>query len=134
MLKSYARFLILVPHQIYNRMIQFRKHTEFGKSAALSFVGVTEITVPHQAMSLKEILDRFTRKEKLPVGKDVVFYDQDYEHDLEKLSRMDLTERDEFLEFQRSVKARYERQEAAKKAGEEAAKLAASTPAPQAGA
>lgn len=115
-------------------MIKFRKHTEFGKSEALSFKGVEELTVPNQAMSLQEILERFTRKERLPVGKDVVFYDEQYDVDIEKLSRMDLAERDEFLQFQRSVKARYERQEAAKKAAEEAAKLAASTPAPQAGA
>lgn len=98
-----------------------------GKSLGLSFDGVEELTVPNQSMSLEEILQRFVRKEKLPIGKDVQYHETDY--DLEKLSRMDLTERDEFIAAQKEVQARYDRQKKAAalaKAEKEAALLAAS--------
>lgn len=82
-----------------------------------------KITVPDQSMSLQEILTRFTRKEKLPIGFDIQYHNVDY--DLEKVARLDLTERDEFLEFQRSVKRRYEAQQAQKRAQQKAAEEAA---------
>lgn len=91
-------------------------------SQGLSFEGVEELTVPNQSMTLQEILQRFVRKEKLPVGKEVSFSESNY--DLEKLSSMDLVERDEFIAEQKRVAARFERQQKAK-AEAEAQRLAA---------
>lgn len=52
-----------------------------------------KITVPHQSMSLQEIIRRFTKKEALPLEKDGVY--EDRFGDLEKLSREDITVRRE---------------------------------------
>lgn len=52
-------------------------------------------TVPNQAMSLREMLRRFVRREPLPVEKQGVYIESDY--DLEKLPHLDRTEQDEIL-------------------------------------
>lgn len=60
------------------------------KRKQLSFVGVKEVTVPSQAMTLKEIIKRFIRHESLPI-KQEGFY-EDRMGDLEKMANMDITE------------------------------------------
>lgn len=60
-----------------------------------SFVGVKRVTIPNQCMSLQEMLRRFVRREPLPVERQGVFIESDY--DLEKLSTLDRTEQDEVV-------------------------------------
>lgn len=68
--------------------------------------------VPDQAMSLQEILTRFTRNEQLPIGKNAQYDDGD--HDLEKVQHGDLVDRAEFVEEMREIHKSYDRQEKAK--------------------
>lgn len=76
-----------------------------------------KIVVPDQSLSLREILERFTRGEPLHIGKDVQ-YDESGDDDLEKVSKMDLVERDEFIQKQKDVQDRYSKQEKRKAAAE----------------
>lgn len=64
------------------------------------FVGVKRVTVPGQAMSLKEMFRRFVRREPLPVEKKGTYLESDY--DLEKVSTMDRVEQEEVLAEMRS--------------------------------
>lgn len=77
-----------------------------------------KLVVPNQAMSLEETLARFTRGEPLEVGQEVNYYD-DADEDYSKLERLDLTERDEYLQKQRAIQNRFKKQEAAKLAASE---------------
>lgn len=52
-------------------------------------------TIPNQAMSLREMLKRFIRREALPVEKKGVYIETPY--DLEKIPHMDRTEQEEIL-------------------------------------
>lgn len=52
-------------------------------------------TVPNQSMSLKEILRRFIKREALPVEKEGVYFESEY--DLEKLRHEDITVKHEVL-------------------------------------
>lgn len=61
-----------------------------------SFVGVKEHVVPMQSMTLREIIRRFVRKEALPISHEGTYNDE-YEYDLEKLAKEDLTVREEVL-------------------------------------
>jgi len=54
-----------------------------------SFEGQPVLTVPNQSLSLKEILERFVRREALPVMKQGVYNTQ--LGDLEKLANEDIT-------------------------------------------
>lgn len=76
-------------------------------------------TVPNQSMSLQEIIKRFTRKEALPLEKEVVY--EDRFGDLEKLSREDITVRRERARDikQWADKASKQYEEKQKKAAEE---------------
>lgn len=60
------------------------------------FYGVKRVTLPNQAMSLQEMLRRFVRREPLPVEKQGVYIETDY--DLEKLATADRTEQEEVIE------------------------------------
>lgn len=93
-----------------------------------------DIVVPNQSMSLKEILDRFTREQSLPVGMDVQDGDPDLDNplnvDLEKMAVADLVDKEEYKnslkeinrkwDFQQKVKFRKEKEikEAADRAAE----------------
>lgn len=70
------------------------------------------LVVPNQAMGLQEILERFTRNEPLPIGKDVNYHESD--DDLMKVSRMDLVDRQEYVEKLKETKKAYDKQEQAK--------------------
>lgn len=63
-------------------------------------------------MSLQEILQRFTRNETLPIGKDVSYHESD--DDLEKISHMDIVDKLEFVEAQKETQKVFDRQEKAK--------------------
>lgn len=52
--------------------------------------------VPNACMSLEEMLRRFVRREQLPVEKQGVYVETDY--DLEKVAKMDRVEQDEILQ------------------------------------
>lgn len=90
-------------------MMQFKSKSRPPVSAGLSFKGSKKLTVPDQSMSLKEILQRFVRGESLPIDKGGEYHES--EDDLEKLARMDLVDKAEYIEQQREVQKKYERQE-----------------------
>lgn len=52
--------------------------------------------VPRQNMTLKEIIKRFVKKEALPQMKEGV-YNEDYDIDLEKVQREDITVKEEII-------------------------------------
>lgn len=56
--------------------------------------------IPNQSYTLKEILQRFVRRESLPVVKEGTYADTGY--DLEKVSNMDTVDRLDILEEVRS--------------------------------
>lgn len=60
------------------------------------FKGVKRVTLPSQVMSIQEMFRRFVRREPLPLEKKGVYIETDY--DLEKISSMDMVERDELLD------------------------------------
>lgn len=70
------------------------RRVKFGKSK----------TVPNQAMSLREMLRRFVRREALPVEKEGVYVESEY--DLEKIPFMDRTEQDAILAEQKEKTAK----------------------------
>lgn len=74
---------------------------------------------PNQSMSLQEILERFTRNEALPIGREVNYHES--EDDLEKVQHMDLVDREEFVNGLKETRKRFDSQEAKKKADQEAA-------------
>jgi len=83
-----------------------------------SFVGSKKYVVPMQALSLKEILRRFVRRESLPVSHEGT-YDDRHEYDLEKLAHEDLIVKEEVLnemkEKAQVLKARLDKEESEKK-------------------
>lgn len=85
-----------------------------------------KMVVPNQSMSLEEILSRFTRGEPLEIGRDGAF-DEEGDDDLEKVSHMDLVDKEEYVDKLKQTKKRYDAQEKAraKKAHDEVIKQAA---------
>lgn len=89
-----------------------------------------KLTVPDQALSIREILERFTRGEAVPVGMRTGFGLDDVDNplnvDFEKLAVADLVDKQEYSDALSELKKRYEAQEerkrtaAAKKAKEDA--------------
>lgn len=75
-----------------------------------------ELVVPNQALSLREILERFTRNQALPVGREPR-YDEG-EDDLEKVAQMDLVDKAEFVDKLKQTQKDYEKQEKAKAAAQ----------------
>lgn len=94
------------------------------KVARQSFKGVKKCTVPNQSMSIREILQRFVKRESLPVARNGVY--EERFGDLEKISKADITEQfeaaDEFKAVQKKFKKqeqdKYDKAEAARKAKE----------------
>lgn len=68
-----------------------------------------KLTVPDSAMSLEEILRRFTRNEAVPVGRTPVYHESG--DDLDKIAHADLTEQAEFIERQKETQREFDRQE-----------------------
>lgn len=66
--------------------------------------------VPNLALSLQEILERFTRGEPLEIGRGEAVYD-DGDEDLEKLKTMDLVDRAEYVDRMKQVDKTFQRQE-----------------------
>lgn len=93
------------------------------KVTGQSFRGVKRTVVPNQSMSLREILQRFVRRESLPI-----VHEGQYESrfgDLEKLNNEDITVKHERAqELKESISAFNKRQKA-KADAIEAARLAA---------
>lgn len=100
------------------------------------YKAVKRVTVPNQAMSLHEILTRFTRGEEIPVGQPVAYSEVDdiaesLNVDIEKIKYYDLVDRAEFSEKLNDVVDRFKKQETRKKqkadreAADAAEKLAA---------
>lgn len=113
-------------------MIRFKSVAFPGPSKGLVITDVKQVQ-PDQSMSLEEILTRFTRNEALPIGKET-FYDDDdsmSDIDLEKVTSMDLVDKQELADKLEETKLKYDAQEkrkaaaAAKRAHDEAVKLAA---------
>lgn len=77
-----------------------------------SFKGVKIVVVPNQSMTLHEIIQRFTRKESLPIEKEGQ-YAEDL-GDLEKLQRQDITIRHERADEVRAATKRWAKKEADK--------------------
>lgn len=65
-------------------------------SEGVSFDGIKSEVVPDQSLSLKEILERFTRGEPLAIGREPVYHDS--EDDIAKLPFMDLVDQEEYRE------------------------------------
>lgn len=86
--------------------MEFRSKAVPSPSIGKDFTGVKDITVPNQSMSLREILERFSRQERLPIEKPVSYFDS--EHDLEKIRHLDLVDRADFISRMKAVKAQYE--------------------------
>lgn len=86
-----------------------------------SFAGVKRVTVPNQSMSLRDIIQRFVRRESLPVSKEGIY--EERFGDLEKLKHQDITVQMEKVEEMREklmkIEKRWKDQEAAKKAAAE---------------
>lgn len=112
-----------VTQEVYPKLYPFAR-----KFKGRSFKNSKIHTVPSQSMSLKEIIQRFIRRESLPVSKDAVYSTKI--GDIEKLSRADITEQMERVQEiaaniekgQKRARKQKEDEAAAQKAAEEALK------------
>lgn len=85
----------------------------------MGYTGTTvKLTQPNQGMSLQEILERFTRGETLAIGQPVQYHESD--DDLEKVSHMDLVDKEEYIDKLKQTKKDYEIQERKKASKKEA--------------
>lgn len=82
-----------------------------GRSKGL-LIDEPSIVVPNQALTLRQILERFTRNQALPVGRTGSF--DDGEDDLEKVGHMDPVDKAEFVEKLKKTQRDYDAQEKAK--------------------
>lgn len=101
--------------------MRFRAVTTPGPSKGISFKDIPKVVKPNEALSLQEILERFTRGEALDIGKEPRYHDS--ELDLEKLRGLDPIEREEIIEGLSAVQATYRRQEEEKKKAAVAAEV-----------
>lgn len=87
------------------------------------------IVLPDDSLSLEEILDRFTRKESLPIGLDMEYGEDESDNplniDLEKMANADLVDKELYLKALYEVSARFKRQEQEKAEAEANAKTEA---------
>lgn len=91
------------------------KSTSIPKpSLGKDFTKIPKITVPDQSLSLQEILERFTRGETQAIGNPVYYMDTQY--DLEKVAKMDLVDKQAFIDEQKLVSKHWNQQEAKKAA------------------
>lgn len=72
------------------------------------FKNVKVVTVPNQSMSLREIIQRFTRKESLPIEKDGIYVEG--LGDLEKMDKADIQEKREAYERVKSNVSKIKKQ------------------------
>lgn len=91
-------------------MFKYKSIATPAQGKGQSFVGVKKAVVPNQAMSLQEILERFTRGEPLEIGRGEGQYD-DGPDDLEKLSHMDLVDKAEYVDRLKQTSKQFEKQE-----------------------
>lgn len=99
--------------------MQYRALAYPKKSKGLNFEGVEHLTKPSAGMSLKVILDRFTRGEAVPVGKDAldgVDYDFGLDIDYMKLRGADLVDKQDFIQKMQVIQDAHKRQQAFKEA------------------
>lgn len=84
-----------------------------------SFIGAKKFVRPNQSMSLREIVQRFIKKESLPLNKEG-FYSEDH-GDIEKIAHEDITERVERINAlkEQVAKGQKAEKERLKKEGEE---------------
>jgi len=83
--------LVLLIHLVLARNVRLYAPV---KVTGKSFVGVKRCTVPNQSMSLREILERFVKRESLPL-----VHEGQYEErfgDLEKVANMDIVDQKEY--------------------------------------
>ncbi|AXH73170.1 MAG: hypothetical protein [Microviridae sp.] len=90
------------------RTMRFKSQSIPAISKGRGDTGPSE-TVPNQSMSLQYIIERFTRGEAVPVGKEPQYHESD--DDLEKVSHMDLVDKQEFVEKLKSTQKDFEKQE-----------------------
>lgn len=86
----------------------------------MSFKGVKKLTKPQRGISLKEILERFTRNEPVEVGHETQD-GSDSDIDLEKLRHADLVDKEEYMNKLKAIQGKYEAQEESKKAARDKA-------------
>lgn len=67
------------------------------------------LTLPNQALSLAEIIERFVRHEPLQIGKDVSYHES--EDDLEKLQRLDPVDRMAYIRKMQDIQDKFKQQE-----------------------
>lgn len=101
--------------------MKYRAVTIPGRSKGISFKDIPKVVKPNDALSLEEILERFTRGEALDIGKDPRYHDSDL--DLEKLRGLDPVEREEIIEGLSTVQATFHRQEEERKKAAVAAEV-----------
>lgn len=89
-------------------------------SIGMSFDGPS-LVVPDQSMKLEEILARFTRGETVALGREINYHES--EDDLEKVSRMDLVDKEEYIGKLHQTQLNFEKQEK-RKAEKERKRLA----------
>lgn len=80
------------------RLVLYSRSREARKGE--DYKGVEIVTVPNQSMSLKQIIQRFVKKQPLAIEKEG-FYD-DSGIDYEKFQRAEFAEQEEYVELQRS--------------------------------
>lgn len=96
--------------------MKYKKFAIPQPSLGEDYTNVPVIVVPDQSLSLKDILERFTRDESLPIGQETNYGENEDDDnplhvDLEKLAVADLTEKAEYRETLAAVTKNYERQE-----------------------
>lgn len=94
--------------------MKFRSVSIPGESKGIAIKG-KRLVRPDQALSLVEILARFSRGEPLSIGKESTYY-EDSEDDLEKLPYMDLVDKQEYIEKMKKLQRDYDSQEKRKEA------------------
>lgn len=116
--------------------MKYKTNSIPAPSEGADFTGIKSVVVPDQSLSLKEILERFTRGEPLSIGREPMFHDS--EDDLEKLRYLDLVDQDEYRDHLVETQTLYRKQakererkaiedEIRRKAQEEEARRAASS-------
>lgn len=93
--------------------MKYKKSSLPAPTLGISFIGIKDIVVPDQSMSLEYILKRFTRGEPVAVGHETSEGIQ--EEDLEKMKHADLVDKAEFKDRLEQVKTKHAEQEARKK-------------------
>lgn len=99
-------------------MIKYKKAVDRNKlSDGTDFSKVKKQVVPNQAMTVREIMNRFTRNEPLAIAKEKFYHDGSF--DLEKIAHADMVDRGEFIEIQNRIQKRFAAQEEYRKKQEE---------------